>query len=496
MSEEEYDLLCAINDSILLEKKECKYRQAISALHVVREHPVFIKKYTPVLHYNRLEFFAHLIKILIISTIKGAIKSFKTFKYTFTRVPKHTQKTHTEGLIISHFLNHSFLSHTDDFYFSDLSNKLSTDKGKFNLYYINHSALSEKYINQQFQKNKRDKFAFSRYLSLGEELKISLGLISEGLQLWLGSFQYNGIEKRLRKFAALDALSTASHFSLRMESHVIKLIKELQPKFLLSTYEGHAWERILFHGAKKTSKHIVTIGYQHALIFKKQHAIKRRLSENFNPDYVFTSGNYGREVLIRNNFLNPEKIQVFGSSRCKSKEEDLKIFQPNLETVLLLPEGDYNECKLMIDLGVKLASQHPNFKFIVRFHPLIDIKKINQRNKVLNQKPKNIVLSNSSLDEDLSHSNYVIFRGTTAAMKAIQSGLYPIYFRHRNELSINPFGENEKYIDFIDNHFDFKEIILKTNDEKRGRLSFIQSLIGEYFSPINYDVAIDIKLST
>ena len=45
MSEEEYDLLCAINDRILLEKRECKYRQAI-LLTRWREHPVFIKKYT------------------------------------------------------------------------------------------------------------------------------------------------------------------------------------------------------------------------------------------------------------------------------------------------------------------------------------------------------------------------------------------------------------------------------------------------------------------
>ena len=89
-------------------------------------------------------------------------------------------------------------------------------------------------------------------------------------------------------------------------------------KRVFTTYEGHPWERLIFGMARKIDKSVVCIGYQHALVFRKQHSIRRKLEESFEPDFILFSGERGLKSFKAINYLNPKRLILFGTNRVKS----------------------------------------------------------------------------------------------------------------------------------------------------------------------------------
>ena len=53
----------------------------------------------------------------------------------------------------------------------------------------------------------------------------------------------------------------------------------------------------------------------------------------------------------------------------------------------------------------------------------------------------NIVLSQATLEEDIAHSRWTLYRGTTAAIQAAVAGLRPIYLMLSDELTVDPLYE-------------------------------------------------------
>ena len=86
---------------------------------------------------------------------------------------------------------------------------------------------------------------------------------------------------------------------MRTAAQVRTIIEHTKPKLLLITHEGHAWERLVFHSARQVNKNIHCIGYTHAPIFERQHAVKRPLGNEYNPDHILTSGPIQKRQLIR-----------------------------------------------------------------------------------------------------------------------------------------------------------------------------------------------------
>jgi hypothetical protein len=50
----------------------------------------------------------------------------------------------------------------------------------------------------------------------------------------------------------------------------------------------------------------------------------------------------------------------------------------------------------------------------------------------------NIKISKNELDDDLKQNDYVLYRGTSAVIKAVAQGLLPIYLNNKNETTIDP----------------------------------------------------------
>lgn len=490
-SEKNFDFLCKECDEILLEQKTNIFRQGNHILHVVREHPIFTSRYIPIFKYKTHKFYFFLLKRFFLHLAK----LFAQFFFIAISIPvrKKTKVFNKKksSIFFSHFLKDSFINHNKDFYFSSLPDKFCGAKSNSIVFYINSTNHSSEKLNKKFNDDSKNCFALPKLLSLQKETKILLGLLKDGFRLFKDSFHYNGERKKVRELAAIESLSTNSRFSIRMFYLAKKIIDKIEPKYLFTTYEGHPWERLVYAAAKLKNKKIKNIGYQHALIFRKQHAIRRNLADQFNPDFILTSGKYGKVKLGKSKILSNEKIINFGSPRTDTNVKLLKSFNPNKNCVLFLPEGDYGECELMIDLAFELSTYRKNMNYIIRFHPLISVERLEDKFKKLLLLNENVKFSISSLENDLFESNYVIYRGTTAVVKAIEHGLYPIYFSLKNEMSINPLHDIN--IDSIFNKFDFSKIISTSELIKRSKLKKIQKHTIGFFSPLNYKEALKIK---
>ena len=58
------------------------------------------------------------------------------------------------------------------------------------------------------------------------------------------------------------------------------------PDYIITTFEGHAWERLVFRSAREVCPQVKCLAYQHAPIFKNQHSIRRFIGNTYEPDYT------------------------------------------------------------------------------------------------------------------------------------------------------------------------------------------------------------------
>jgi len=89
------------------------------------------------------------------------------------------------------------------------------------------------------------------------------------------------------------------------------------------------------------------------------------------------------------------------------------------------------------------SKKFKNMKFIWRLHPIITFEFLFRKKLIPNLIPKNIILSNNSLEEDIYKCKWALYRGTTAIFTAVANGVYPIYYNYNDTISTDPLYEVE-----------------------------------------------------
>ena len=114
---------------------------------------------------------------------------------------------------------------------------------------------------------------------------------------------------------------------------------------------------------------------------------------------------------------------------------------------------------------------------------------LKKHSKIFNKIPKNIILSNDKLKNDIAKSKYALYRGSTSIFFALSSGLMPIYYEISNEINIDPlcYLKNKSHtvgsIESMERLLNRYEI---ENFQSVSYLNDIQNLLLKLFSPINY----------
>lgn len=445
LSEAEYVLLCKGCDSLLLSEDSSLERVAIPWLHIIREHPMFLKKYVSLFNSNaKSESWRDMVPYSVRSLAN--FRKFFHSKGSFYH-SSIDQISKLDILFVSHLLNSSDAGKATDSYFGDIPIRLSDLGFKVGIVMLNHSDLNAKAAADRWKNSIIPRFIFSPILPFKKEVILLFRLRKESKKLKEKASNLNdGFLKELTKNAAKQATSSLTQTTYRLVPQIAKLLVDFNPESIVTTFEGHAWERIVYSQARRLNNKILCVGYQHAAIFKLQHAIRRNLSPEYNPDVILAAGQLGKVQLASSNEYKSMHINVLGSDRgnIDRNRQDYLVNSPDISKMccLVLPEGDFEECKKLFEFSLDCAKSLPKIRFIWRLHPILTFKQIFRKYPHLSDFPLNISLSNGiSLIEDIDQASMVLYRGTTSVIQSIKGGLIPLYLIIPGEMIIDPLYE-------------------------------------------------------
>ena len=186
---------------------------------------------------------------------------------------------------------------------------------------------------------------------------------------------------------------------------------------------------MLFYAINKISPKTKIIGYQFATLTNNQVINSRLINKNFKPDLIWTGGKINQIKLKRDH----KNVQIIGTDRV-SRFQKTNVKKKNIN-FLVLPEGISYEIDMILKFSLECARNFPHLNFIWRFHPSIN-KKIFLKKILWESVPKNIIISDNKLFEDIEKCSLFFYRGSTTAITALQSGLYPIYINLKKKLAL------------------------------------------------------------
>ena len=451
MNEEQYRSLCEACDRVLLSPDSTMERVAIPWLHIIREHPVFLENYRdlfePTKGCHAVIGKLHRTFLNKAGWFRQLLRSCRTDGRPWFGPEKLPHSL--DILFVSHLLNSSHAGQSLDFYYGNLPDALAGRGYSVAIALINHTGQAAGPLAAKWKDNRVTRVVLSGSLPFLEEMALRRRLRRESSKLrQCAHAAVVGLERNVLARSSEEAVSGGTLTSLRMASQIGSLVSQMKPKAIVVTHEGHSWERVAFAAARQAAPEIKCIGYQHAALFRLQHAIRRNLARKYNPDHIATAGIVSKGQLDNTAGLHGIPTSILGSNRAlegknaavcpKYAAEKTSDIHP---ACLVLPEGIASECHLLFGFSLDCAKLCPDIHFIWRLHPILSFKSLAAENRLFRSLPSNVTLSRKTLEEDLSRCSLALYRGTTAVVQAVVAGLRPLYLQLPDELTVDPLYE-------------------------------------------------------
>jgi hypothetical protein len=500
LDEYQYRLLCEACDRALLAPDSTAERVAISWLHIIREHPVFLANYADLFKSaTDISVFARRWRRILRNRagwyrqIARALRSDGKPWSGPKEMPRQV-----DVLFVSHLLNESHAGNSNDFYYGNLPDELGAHGYTAAIALINYSSLPGEVLVGKWNESDVPRIILSSTLGIAEEHAIQRRMKQESRQLRkLAKTETPSLYRKVLAQASQEALSSGSRATLRIATQIKELVAKLRPKAIVVTHEGHAWERVVFAKARGVIPEIQCIGYQHAAVFRMQHAIRRNLMHRYNPEKILTSGTASKSQLENAPGLEEIEKTVLGSNRSFQEArtdvagaaDQMHAAHAEITACLVLPEGLAVECHRLFEFSLVCAQICPDVQFIWRLHPILTFETLASQNQKLRNLPSNVVLSRSTLEDDLAVSRWALYRGTTAVFQAVMAGLRPIYLQQQGEMTIDPLYELDVWRTIIANVQEFQQII--RNDigssewPPKTDIASARRYCRSYFLPLN-----------
>lgn len=402
----------------------------------------------PILHITRhFGPFVKLVDEFTNDTIGLKIYSFARFFARFSQAlfdifrTKECQSSYHDHLnlnkydviIISHADRKEYLRGDKDFYFGTLGVDLSElglsvtylYTNKSNIHFDDHLRL------EQSTESSNSRWILRNKLDDGAELWIFKEALYASLKCFILS-----LNRRLRSFSGGFLFLAARGYEiipvLRIYLQVKHFCVTSKARFILFTYEGHAWESAVVQAAKSASPDIVCIGYQHSSIFPMQYALRFKGPQSFRPDYIFCSGLLPLKYLRRclklgdsSMLINAGSINLgsaLGNRVPHGRSERLRT-----NDLLVLLGGVRDDYELVVTFVCNFSLKFPMVNIRFRAHPRSE-----ERSKAffsVTRHSDNVSFSEIgvSLEDDLLCSRYACYRESTAIALAILCGCQPIF---------------------------------------------------------------------
>lgn len=498
MRESEYKRLCQDCDFILRTRSSRICTLAIPWLHIIREHPMFLKNYQ--LHWNSEWFLrARILNIfLFFKYLAGwffyLIKSIRSKPHYWFSFSGFTPPQ-IDVLFISHHLHSSHRGKIDDFYFGGVPNDLSDRGYKVAIALIDHSAECESKIADSWKNSITTRIVLHKSLGFLSNLSLCAVSFKEYLHLSLCRPRMKDkISNSIYNRAVVESISGGTRNTLRIYEQVKALNVLHKPKLIVVTYEGHAWERLAFLAAREVNPQVTCVGYQHAALFRLQHSFKRSIKASMDPDVILASGLISKQQIEDVIQLKSTPVIVFGSSRSFSLNQKRKDSDSHVsDTFLVLPEGELSECQILFGYSLECARRYSHLNFIWRLHPLITFETLIKNTPKFAQLPPNITLSKCSLEKDISRSKYAFYRGSTSIVQAIGAGIVPIYLELSGEMTIDPLYNIDSFKIKLSSLMDFSNFLIRKdlgNILIRNEQEDLISYCSKFYTNIDLEIII------
>jgi hypothetical protein len=429
MTEQEYADIAAACDRLLRAPNTGVARLAIPVLHFLNEHPSSLAQYASLLTEPSDVRFSYLPKA-VIRAVRGVTRSLATPRAAAAYGGS------IDVVIISHLLKREQLHQGNDFYFGALQSHLRDQGLTSLLVLISHFAGARSDPDTQ-------SFPFPRtILPATVSPATEVNIWRQCTSAWRALRQEaararNSVDNRLAMLASRQALSASTVINLRMHAAVATICQAVNPKLVITTYEGTVAERLIWHAARTARRRPLCVGYQHAMVLERAHAIRRPVAApgiDCDPDVILTLGEIPHAALAASAGLQSVRFIEYGSHRRVTLPE-LPQQQHRPRHCLVLPDASYDECATLFGFALDCARRSPNISFALRPHPMVDIRSLLRRLPFLQELPQNVSLSvDKPLEQEFAQSRYCLYRGSSAAMQAVRAAIKPYYLARAGEV--------------------------------------------------------------
>jgi hypothetical protein len=397
---------------------------------------------------------------------------------------------HTDILFISHLLDVRRMEQADDNYIGNLAERLQRHGISSVNALIDHTGSAPAGISQNWSSSTTPRVVLSRQLGFLGELAISSRLARAALGLAGNAVGRNA---ELARFAALDVLSPAARDAVRIADQIGALVRRLKPRIVMTTLEGHSWERLAFHAAHQVDRSTVCVGYAHAPLFPMHHALTAHLGNGFDPDVIMVPGDVSLSILQNNPAMAGSDIRILGSIRSFAKDEELPS-TPQSKVCLLLPEGLSDEVAALIRLSLEASPSCPNVRFRIRLHPAMSKEGfVKERPEFANLPPTFEWSIERSLNVDLAEASWAVYRGSTAVISAPLLRTKPLHYRVPGDLvDIDPLFALRGYREIVESPAELARILSGNETSPEAELLAAIDFSTKFYVPLREQVFVDL----
>lgn len=267
-------------------------------------------------------------------------------------------------------------------------------------------------------------------------------------------FEKDPLVRRILKLASLDCLRAQTllgglHYWIGRRS-----VKIWRPKFFVTLYEGHGWEQCLWRGIRRTDPQCKIVGYSHTVIMShnfETFAPRESRHEKTTPDIVLTVGLRSLDILRPGHEKFGTQLIPFGSFRYSPNLEKLQEPDEKRRSILVIPEGIWEEALFMFEATHRIASRLKNHHFVLRCHPVLPYEVVRPKLKADPLTLPNVELSNRErMEEDFDRCGIALYRGSSSILYGILKGLKPFYLESSSLRMIDPLFELKEWKEVVE----------------------------------------------
>jgi hypothetical protein len=469
-------------------------------LHILNEHPSNLNRYNYLFESKHDSHFFAAAKRKILSSLKRYYRLFRAFIFRREKEVYDKAKSmlkvnsNVDIVLITNLVSPQGLPPNDEFYYGRLKNNLQIHG--FSCFTVFRNNTSSKAGTLQFSdpNTEVDWLVLPRWSKFCEELSFFRRVKTTAKKIRKLEGLILDKEKVVFNEAICQANSSETISTIQFCHELKNLFLKLKPGAILVLWEGHAWERMALYAARSVIPETLCIAYQHSILFPHSHALKRYLSPVYEPNIVLTIGQITCD-LFRSTYTNKlAKFLIYGSHRLMKPDEKSINFRVSKARCIVLPDGISSECEILFQFALLLARNLPDVDFIFRTHPIISFNELQNNSPNLRSLPSNVSLSKGlAIEEEFQRCNLSLYRGSSAALYSVFSGIRPIYLihDHDNGIDIDPMLGLSAWRIKIKTLEDFRLLVKEDKslrpEARKAEWEVARDFCEMYIRPVNFN---------